>query len=90
MAARPAATAESEEARRLLAAHAAVALTSSRAQAQTKAAVETGHLIGEATGIPTATHHVTEAAALGVRRRYSRTESLKPRDIARACAHGIL
>ncbi|MEW2306165.1 GAF and ANTAR domain-containing protein [Streptomyces sp. NPDC006655] len=84
-------TADSELAGLLLASHAAVAFSAARTHAQMERAVATRHLIGEAMGIIMGSHRLTEEEAFSVLRRYSQTNNIKLREVARrVCEEGAL
>ncbi|MGY0021525.1 GAF and ANTAR domain-containing protein [Streptomyces sp. cg35] len=84
-------TEDSQTAGWTLAAHAAVAFSSSREQAQLENAVTTRHTIGEAMGILMAGHNLSEKEAFDVLRRYSQERNIKLREVARrVCAEGGL
>ncbi|UUU35910.1 GAF and ANTAR domain-containing protein [Streptomyces sp. CA-210063] len=75
----------------LLASHAAVAFSSARTHAQLERALTTRHVIGEAMGILMGSHHLTEAEAFDVLRRYSQENNIKLREVARrVCEQGSL
>ncbi|UUU20137.1 GAF and ANTAR domain-containing protein [Streptomyces sp. DSM 40750] len=75
----------------LLASHAAVAFSSARTHAQLERAITTRHVIGEAMGILMGSHHLTEAEAFDVLRRYSQENNIKLREVARrVCEQGSL
>ncbi|MGV9453718.1 GAF and ANTAR domain-containing protein [Streptomyces sp. NPDC003635] len=84
-------TPTSELAGWLLASHAAVAFSSARTHAQMEQAMATRHTIGEAMGILMGTHHLTEEQAFDTLRRYSQSQNIKLRDVARQiCERGSL
>lgn len=67
----------------LLAAIAAVALSSARNDAQLHEALSTRHTIGQAMGIIMGRHHLGEEQAFDVLRRYSQENNIKLREVAR-------
>ncbi|MEU9734300.1 GAF and ANTAR domain-containing protein [Streptomyces sp. NPDC048002] len=82
-------TETSELAGWLLASHAAVAFSSARSHAQMEQALSTRHTIGEAMGILMGSHNLTEEQAFDVLRRYSQTNNVKLREVARrVCEQG--
>ncbi|MEV7976352.1 GAF and ANTAR domain-containing protein [Streptomyces sp. NPDC086519] len=81
---KPGAFTEADElAGRLLASHAAVAISSARTHAQLEQALATRHTIGEAMGIIMGSHRLTEEEAFNVLRRYSQANNIKLREVAR-------
>ncbi|MER6267961.1 GAF and ANTAR domain-containing protein [Streptomyces sp900105755] len=84
-------TTTSETAGVLLASHAAVAFSAARTHAQLEQALSTRYLIGEAMGIVMGSHRLTEEEAFNVLRRYSHTNNIKLREVARrVCEEGAL
>ena len=71
----------------VFAAHAAVALSSAKLQAQMEEAVQTRDVIGQAKGILMAKNQVTEDEAFAILRRASQRLNVKLRELAEQVAH---